>query len=211
VKVLGDAEADVAELEGLVSVKGALRGGSVSVRGTLEVGGIVEVSGRLDVDGESELNGIVRCGEWTSRGQARAMASVSATTSIRSVGNLEVRGLVTTPKLSFEGRVRVDGELRATEVDGTLKGESTLSTLRCDRVVIRGGGRLGPRSRLVITEVEAKEATLEAVEVEYLRADRIVLGPHAQVARLDGKVVQQHPSAHVGPVSRTPKPYGLTR
>src|SRR5579859_7980742 len=43
VKVLGDVEIDAAELSGLASVRGAVRGGSVSMQGTLDVGGLVDL------------------------------------------------------------------------------------------------------------------------------------------------------------------------
>lgn len=211
VKVLGDVEVDEADLRGLATVRGTVKGGSVASSGTLDVGGVVELSGRLATDGEAEFGAAVRAGTVEAKGTLRVRGGLSATSGIRSEGSLEVRGGIGAPRLEFVGRIQVDEAIAAADVDGTIRGDSRARSIKGERVTIRRGGRFGGRGRLTVGTIEAKEVRLEDVELEYLRADRIVLGPGAQVARLDGTVTSQHASAHVGPVSRTPRPYGLSR
>ena len=210
-KVLGDVEVDVAELSGLASIRGAVRGGSLSMVGTLDVGGAVDLSGALSVDGEGEFGGTVRSGSFTGAGTLRLRGGLTASTTVRTDGSLEVHGRVDAKSLEFRGRLQVDEEIAVAELTGSLKGDSAVRSIRADRITLRRGGRFGARGRFVVTTIEAKDVTLEDVDAEYVRADRVVLGPGAQVARVDGTIASQHASAHVGPVSRTPKPYGLSR
>ena len=59
--------------------------------------------------------------------------------------------------------------------------------------------------------IEAETVVLSGVNVGYLRANQIVLGRDSEVTRVDGAIVSCHPTSHVGPVSRSAAPYGLTR
>lgn len=211
VKVLGDVEVDQADLAGLVSIRGTLKGGSVTCSGTLDVGGAVELSGTLSTDGDASLGAAARAASVASKGTLRTLGGLSASAGIRSEGILEVHGGIAGPRLEFHGRILVDEEVAVADLLGTVRGASRARSIRAERVTVRRGGRLGTHGRLTVTTIEATEVDLEDVEVEYLRADRIRLGPGAQVARLDGTVTSQHGTAHVGPVSRSPKPYGLSR
>ncbi len=211
VKVLGEVDVGSAELGGLATVRGALRAGSLSSKGTLDVAGTAEVANALRLEGEAEFGATLRAGAIVADGAVRVRGALSATESLRSVGSLEVHGPLSAPTVSFDGRLLVDGELTAREVTGTLRDDSSVHTIRAERVTIRRGVRFGRRRRLSVTLLEAREVTLEDVDVEYLKADRIALGAGAQVARAEGAVVSRHPTAHVGPVSRSPPPYGLFR
>ncbi|HEY6238897.1 MAG TPA: hypothetical protein VIZ68_06925, partial [Thermoplasmata archaeon] len=97
------------------------------------------------------------------------------------------------------------------DFSGRLAGTSRATTLQADRVVVRRSGFRGRHATFEVRTIEAKEADLEGVVAEYVRADRIALGPGCQIARIDGEVTRVHASSHVGPVSRSPAPYGLTR
>ena len=211
VKVLGDVEADVTEVRGLVSVQGRWTGGSAKVHGTLDAGGEVTLTGALELDGEAELARPLHAGSLNAAGAIRIHGSASLTGAVRSDGHLDVAGSLTATSVDFRGRLTVQEEIVTPRLVGQLRGESSARTIRAERVELRRAGRFGAPPHFWVTLIEAKEAILEHVEVEVGRADRVDLGPGAQVARVEGTVVRQHPSAHVGPVSRTPAPYGLTR
>jgi cytoskeletal protein CcmA (bactofilin family) len=209
--VLGDVEVDLADLRGLVSVRGSLKAQSVTAHGTLDIGGPVDVSDTLSTEGETTLRASVRAGHVESRGALTIAADLTASRSIRSHGAVRVGGNVTTPRLDFDGRLEVTGGIVVTELSGRITGTSRATTIQAERVVVRRGGLAGRRATLEVLTIETKEAVLEGVVAEYVRADRIVVGPGCQIARIDGAVTGVHPSSHVGPVSRSPAPYGLTR
>ena len=210
-KVLGDVDIGTGDLGGLSSIRGRVRGGTLSAQGTLLVGGSVELEALLSVDGSATFESPVRAARIELVGTISVSGDLVATGSLRLRGSLEVSGRISAPRIELDGRIRAGGDLEAKELIGTLRGESRFPNLRADRIVLRRGGRFGPRGSLTVTSIEATDVALEGVEAEYLRAERIDLGPGCQIARSDGTVSRVHPSSHIGPVSRSPRPYGLSR
>lgn len=220
-KVLGTVDVDEAALGGLVSVAGAIRAGAAAVRGTLEATATLEVSGALTGEGTLRVRGPTHAGSVDWRGLIHAESDLSVDRDLRVRGTLEAASL-RAAVLELEGRWTVPG---TTTVIGALTvefhGDSEVGPIRARTAVLRGqpAGLVPQLWQKVfhgtpvvrVESVEAEAVELEAVEVHFVRAASIVLGPHAHVVNVEGTIVRQHPSARVGPESRSPPPYGLRR
>jgi cytoskeletal protein CcmA (bactofilin family) len=221
VKVLGNVDVGSVRLGGLTSVAGSLRADSVDLKGTLEVNGATEILGPLRGEGALQLRGPFHAGSVELSG------SVRSPQDLRVERQLVVTGLVESPSvhaglLDVTGRLLVPGEVRATAaVQVRFRADSALGTVRAPRVTVRGPPSglvpnlwrkvFGGSAAVHVEHVEADSVEIESVSVEFVRALSIVLGPHAHVSALEGTVVRQHPTAHVGPESRSPPPHGLSR
>jgi len=210
-KVLGDVEVDAAELHGLISVRGGLKARNLASDGTLDVGGPVDVAETLTTAGDASFGAAARVGAAETRGSLTVASDLTAMRSVRAQGAVSVGGNVIAPRLEFDGRLEVTGAIAVTDFVGRLKGRSRATTVQADRVTVRRGGLAARHATLEVLTIETKDADLEGVVAEYVRADRIVVGAGCQIARVDGNVLRVHPTSHVGPVSHTPAPYGLTR
>ena len=114
--------------------------------------------------------------------------------------------------LQLDGGVVVPGLFDCPTGVVHLRSPSRIGTLRSEN--LRIVPPLFPPARrllLVVDRIEAKDVEIAGVDCEYLRADRVRLGPHAHVTRLDGEVIRRHPTAVVGPWAREPIPPGLSR
>ena len=210
-KVLGDAEVDLADLSGLVSIRGTLSGGSVTTSGTLDVGGAVRLAGALTAAGTTTLDGDVLVQELLLTGSTAVSGRVEARGRCRWKGSLEVAQGVTAERVEFEGRGAIEGAVRAKEVEGRVRGPSRFGSIVADRVRIHRPTRLFGGGHLEVLTIEAKDVELEGVHAQYVKAERVAIGAGCQIAQVDGTISRQHPSSHVGPAVRSPTPYGLTR
>jgi len=210
-KVLGDAEADAADLSGLVSIRGSLSGGTVTTSGTLDVGGGVRLAGALTAAGTTTIGQDVLVHELHLSGSASVSGRVEVSGRCLWKGSLEVVQGVSAERVEFEGRGTIDGAVRAKEVEGRVRGVSRFGSIVADRVRIHRPGRLFGDNHLEVLSIQANEVELEGVHAQYVKAERIAIGPGCQIAQADGTISRQHPSSHVGPAVRSPTPYGLTR
>jgi cytoskeletal protein CcmA (bactofilin family) len=221
VKVLGAVDAAEVRLGGLVSLGGTLRARTLALRGTVEVGGATEITDTLRGDGIVHLHAPFRAGSADLRGTIRSGSDVRVDRDLRLVGVLEAPS-VHVGLLDFAGRMAVPGDVEATGlVRVRFTANSEVGVVRARSVVLRGppSGVVPSLWRKVfggsveahVERVEADSVELESVDVYFVRAPSIVLGPGAHVAALEGTVVRQHPSAYVGRESRTPPPHGLSR
>jgi cytoskeletal protein CcmA (bactofilin family) len=217
VKVLGNVEVESATVSGNVSIGGALDAGELRSAGRFDVFDAVRVRTRLQVRGEATLRGSVDAGDLDAAGTVRVTGPVRARGLVHYAGTFELAGPLTAARLVGNGTIQVAGPVEATEVELGLERACRIGSLRADRVRVTRRTLLPlpipgfPMPTLTVARIDAKEVELEGVVCEVLQADRITLGPGCRIAHLDGQVVARHSSARVGPESRSPAPYGLTR
>lgn len=211
-KVLGDADAGEAILSGAVSVRGRLSADRVTVRGTLEVEGTTRVVGSLDVSGDARFSASVDAGQMGVDGATEISGPLTVAQGLTCSGHLQVAGDLASQALRFDGRLTVRGKVVAKQVGGRLRGISRAEAILATTVAIdRHAPLLGAKGRLEVLRIEAEEVRLAGVQCQFLKADRIHLGPDCHIALLEGTVVERHPSSRVGPESTSPRPYGLSR
>ncbi len=211
-KVVGDLLAASVDLHGLASVGGRLSAERVRAEGTVDVGGDVAVRGELSVRGTGLFGGAVSAGDLVAHGQLRVARGITLDGHGRVVGMLEVGDGFAARALEFEGGIVVPGVLDCPTVEGRLRRPSRIGTLRSQNVrIVRPLFPPGGQGTLQVDRIEATEVELVAVDCEYLRAERVRLGPGTHVTRVDGRIVRQHASAVVGPLSREPIPPGISR
>ncbi len=221
VKVLGNVDIDQGSVAGLISVAGRLSASSLSVRGTLEVDGTGDVRGSFSGVGTLRFAGAFHAVSASVRGHVLASAELRVDRDLRVTGLLEATA-VTAGLIDLVGAASVPGDLAAIgSITGRFKGDSNLGRLRARSIVLRGppGGFVpkllrkvfGGNATVRAERLEAETVELESVDVGFVRAKSIALGPDAHVAELEGTIVRRHPSARVGPESRSPPPYGLSR
>jgi len=210
-KILGDVDVDEATLSGLASIRGQLLGGSVAASGTLDVGGSVRLTGTFRTAGTATIGHGVQAADVDSSGALSVAGPVQASGTVRWKGALDTTEGITAGRVDFEGSASVAGAIVATQLEGRLRGGSKVGSITADRVRITRPARLFGHSELHVLTIEAKEVELEAVTAQHVKAERIALGPGCQIAGVEGTITRQHASAHVGPASRTPPPYGLMR
>jgi cytoskeletal protein CcmA (bactofilin family) len=200
----------------MVTVGGRVTGDVFEAKGTLDVGATVEIAERFETDGTTRIVGSCRAAEVTLRGTTRIGAEV------RVERLLHVHGSLSAPEvhagvLLVEGSLDVPKEVSATEVDATFRAPSHLGIVRARsvRLTLRPANPvemvLGRRLPVSVDRIEAETVHLEAVDVGFVRATEIVLGRNAHVIAYEGSIVRRHPSARVGPESRSPPPHGLSR
>lgn len=212
-KVVRDAEVGFARVRGFAAVGGKLTAAAATVEGTIAVGGRVHLAGALRLRGEAELGEEVVLGELELAGRLAAAGALRCHGNATVAGRLEVRTDLEAAVLKFTGQLIVPGTLRATSVDGTLEGLSKVERIRADRIELRSPSfpPWKPKGTLHGLRIEAREARLEGVTLEFLEADEIYLGPECRIARVEGTIVERHRSARVGPSAVSTPWSGLTR
>ncbi len=222
-KVTGAVEVAVADLRGVVTVGGPLALRKGEVVGSLRVDRDVRVYGSLAVRGSLSVGGAVAGVELRVAGSAdvKGPTELSGLCDVR--GGFRTEGNVRADVFAFEGRVSIRGRLAARSVVGAIGDRSTVTEIVAPQVELRAArARLPlpfpipflpppPWRDLEVERIEATEARLSDVRVQFLRAERIWLGPNSHVQSYEGTIVERHKTAHVGPESETPPPYGLTR
>ncbi len=227
-KILGPVEVDEADVGTMTTILGSLTAERFAAHGALDVQGPIDVRGRLTVDGA------LRAFDRLHAGDCEVGERVVVRGPIEVDGRLRWRGPLTAPSLRavqviFSGGCDVAGRVDAEVVDGTLERPSRAEAIRAAAVRIRLPPRplekvvpppvrrladdlLGGRSPLLtVLRIEAGEVELEGVDAEFVRAERIRLGPYSRVARYEGTLTAVDSSAIVGPASISPRPYGLAR
>ncbi len=219
-KVTGDVTVGEARLRGLAAVGGRLTADRLTVHGTLEVVGPVEVRGTGVFEGTFRPMGPVHLGTGYVRGIARVTRELRVDRMLQVAGALEAPSL-RVGLLELQGSANVPGELVSlTGFHARFRGDSTLGPITARDVVLRGPPPglvpsilrrvFGGSAHVVVERIEAERVELSAVNVAYVCAPAVVLGPGAHVAEVEGTILRQHPSAHVGPESRSRPPHGLS-
>src|SRR5579871_4898795 len=212
-KVLGDVEVETAILQGIVSIRGTVRAQSFRVDGTLDTSSTVQVAGPLEVHGTAASHGSVQAGSWELNGSGKVGGELTVTAAAHWKGHLEVAGGLTAGSVEFEGTLAASGDLVAPTIVGRLKGASHVANIRASRLTLTRPGLLPPMQTGALTAVRIDGQTvhLEGVEAELVKAEHVTLGPGCHIAAVEGRLDAVHPSSHVGPESRSRRPYGLSR
>lgn len=220
-KVTGPVEVDVADLHGTVSVGGTVTAIDLTLHGELDVVGAVRVAHRFSSSGESRLQGGLGAERIDGSGSLDVRGPLTATGALAFDGSVRAPEL-NAPSVGVAGRLDVPGTVTVERLELEIGADCALGRLLAASVRVRRHRPMlpipswvpflsHPPPSLRVLRIEATEVDLEGVEVEFLRAERIRLGPGCHVAHYEGTIVHADPQAHVGPESRTPAPYGLTR
>lgn len=213
VKILGDVDVSEARLSGQVGIGGRCTAGELVALGPLEILGDCRVSGKLTAHGSLHIGGSLEAGDLDARGPVFIGGPARVAFNWKSVGEAHVNGNLKAAEVEFDGRLTVAGDIEARRVHGRLVGTSGVRTIRADEVTLRrpSGFLPSPRGTLDADRIEAQLVHLEGVDCEYIVAEEIRLGPHTHVTAVEGRVVERHATAHVGPESRSLPPHGLWR
>jgi hypothetical protein len=216
VKVTGEVDVGTGKVTGALSVAGAITADALGCRGALDSGGPITVSGTFTTDGSLHGVGPIRAKQATFSGTTRIVREVVVE------GSLTVSGQFAAPSLRVgelhgDGAVDVPGSIDAVDVDVRIRRDSRFGTIRARSVrLIRSPpnpiewvfGRSPPAP---VVRIEADRVELEGVDVAFVRCPEVTLGRNSHVTELEGTVVRRHSSAQVGPRSKSPAPYGLSR
>jgi cytoskeletal protein CcmA (bactofilin family) len=215
-KVAGDVRVGDATSRGTLSVGGTLSAGSFRARGTLDVEGPMDVRGPCTVRGSLRAGATVHAVDLDLEGVARCGGAVTVDRVASVEGTLEAPQ-VNAGALRLKGSARIPGAVHATEVTAELKETSVVGPITAR--VVRLHAKLPNlvdkalfHERVVsVDRIEAETVELEGVKAAFVRSPHILLGRGCHVTEVEGTIVRQHPSSHVGPESRSPRPYGLRR
>lgn len=221
VKVQGDVDVDAGASTGFLSVGGKIAAATFRSRGTFEVVGPMEIRGDLTLDGTVRLQGPVHAGALQARGTLQCAAELRVDRVLSVTGAIEAPG-ARVGLFELDGTAAIPGEVEAVvAARARFRGDSEIDGLRAKSVVLKGPSTtliptllravFGGSAAVRVNRIEAETVELSAVDVEFVRAPRIVLGPGAHVTAFEGTIVRQHASSRVGPESRSRPPYGLTR
>ncbi|MCI4339184.1 MAG: hypothetical protein L3J68_02480 [Thermoplasmata archaeon] len=220
-KVQGDVDVGTGTASGLVSIAGKLTAGTFRSRGTLEVVGPADVRDRLSLDGTVHFQAGVHAGELSSNGTVRCGGD------LRVDRSLSATGLVEAPSahvglFDLTGSAQISGDLEALlSVRARFHGDTRIERVRAHRVELHGPPPsviptllrtvFGGAATVEVHRIEADTVELSAVNVQFVHAREVVLGPGAHVTTVEGTIVRQHATSRVGPESRSARPHGLSR
>lgn len=216
-KILGAVDVGQADLRGFVTIAGALSADRVLARGEIEVAGALTAHGTLEIRGQGRAFADVDAENAGFDGSVSIGGALRVKRLLQVRGQFAVIGNVTAGFFDADGRFDIRGTLKAPRVRATIRETSRIGAVEGDDVQFRLPSRppilrtILPSPNLDVDRIEAKTVHLEGVTVQYVRADRIVVGRRCHVVRYDGTVVSCHASSHLGPESRTPPPPGLSR
>ncbi len=216
VKVVGDADVGRADLDGQVAIGGTLTADAVQLRGSAVLSGAAAVTGALTLAGELRAGAALRAGDARLDGQCQTVGPVQVERL------LSVRGALRAPSVAagefhLDGAAEIPGDVRALLVDARFRARSQIGSVAARTVRLTGHPPnliekvLGRHLAVSVGSVSADRAEIVGVDVELVEAKEIVLGRDAQVTAVEGTIVRRHPSARVGPRSKSPPPYGLRR
>ncbi|MCI4329227.1 MAG: hypothetical protein L3J86_06545 [Thermoplasmata archaeon] len=212
-KVLGDVEVETADLQGVIAVRGRLSAARLQVQGTLDITGATTARESIAVDGTARFGGPVSTGTFRISGTGKLSASLKVGGAAHWKGMLEVVGDVEAATVEFDGRITAAGRFAAPTITGRLRHASKVASIQATRLTLTRPGLLPPlqNGSLEVLRIDAREATLEGVTAEFAKVEQLTVGPHCHIAQVEGHVLSVHPTSHVGPESRSPKPHGLSR
>lgn len=200
-KVLGEVDVGTARILGSLSVRGRLGATSLSLGSDSELFGPVTVVKRMEARGE------LRSGATLSVGELDVVGRLSATGAVTSTGGVRVVGAVVSPgefrvgeTFAFDAHLEIEGTVTAATVDGRVRGRSRVAALVAPSVRIRRGAKVaGEPARLDVLRIDARSVDIEGVYCEYIRAEKVRLGPGCHVVRIDGDVTGVDRTSRVGP------------
>jgi len=216
VKVTGEVDVGSAAITGTLAVGGAILADSLVSRGTLDAGGTVSVGGTLSTDGRFHAVGPVTAQSGSFFGVTRIGRAVTVDRSLTVHGQFAAPS-VRVNEFRGDGAVEIPGDTEAVTVDVRIRRDSRFGTIRAHTVrLIRVPpnpiewvfGRSPPTP---VARIEADKVELEGVDVAFVRSPEVILGRDAHVTEVEGTVVRRHSTARVGPRSKSPAPYGLSR
>ncbi len=216
VKVLGDADVGEARLTGPTAVGGALTADTLRADGGLDCAAAIDVVGTLRSSGGLRARGPLHAGDLEVRGLLHVQGDVRVDRGATVRGQLNASSVQATAVV-LDGTAEVGGRIGAHRVDLTFRDASEVGSIVGSSV--RLGVRppnplelvLGRSLAVKVLHVEADTVTVEGVDVRFIRSPAITLGRNAHVTEYEGTILQRHPSARVGPESRSPPPHGLSR
>ena len=211
-KVQGDLVVGSATLDGIATVGGKVVADQLRSNGNVQVAGDVNVRGQLTVRGSHECRGALSAGELIVNGDLQVAGPISVNGHAEVKGRLETSAGVTARAFEFDGSLVIPGTLETPVLKGYLRRPSRIRLLKSQNVrILRSPFSSVGAATLTVDRIEASDVELTDVDCEYVRADRLRLGPRCHVTRVDGVVVYRHRSARVGPRSWEPIPPGLSR
>ena len=211
-KVTGNVDADTVTVDGTASVGGQLKAVELGVKGRLDVVGDSAANHRLAVVGSARFGASLHAGDIDVQGTLRVEGPVDVDRSLLFRGTLELAGGLIASRLAGEGRIDSHGAVHAKEVDLVLDGPSTVGSVVAETVRVRSRRKLlGLAPSLEVERIDADMVELEDVHVEFVRASQIIAGAGTRIARHEGRVTRQHPTARIGPSSISLPPAGLFR
>lgn len=212
-KVLGDVEVEAADLQGVVAIRGRVTAARLTVQGNLDVIGTTVARDSMSIDGTMRLGGAVTSGTFRLSGTGKLSAGLKVGGAAHWKGILEVAGDVEAASVEFDGRLRAGGRLVAPTITGRLRHASKVASIQATKIQLTRPGLLPPlqNGSMEVLRIDARDASLEGVTAEFAKVEQLIVGPHCHIAQVEGRVLSVHPSSHVGPESRSPKPHGLSR
>jgi hypothetical protein len=216
VKVTGDVDVGDAKHAGALSVAGTVTADRFQCRGALDAGGALAISGNLTTETSFHATGPVQAKQASFSGTTRIVREVVVEGALTFKGQFAAAS-VRAGQFHGDGVVEVPGTMDAVDVDVRIRRDSHLGIIRARTVrLIHTPPNpiewvLGRSTGTPVARIEADKAELEGVDVAFLRCPEVVLGRDAHVTEIEGTVVRRHASARVGPRSKTPAPYGLSR
>ncbi|MFY9717307.1 MAG: polymer-forming cytoskeletal protein [Thermoplasmata archaeon] len=215
-KVLRDAIVGPARLDGNVSIGGALRADRLEGEMQLEVAGNVTVRDTIALRGELRVGGTLSAGEATVRGILRVVGAVTVDRRLEILGSTRILS-ARAAEFRATGVVEIPGPVRAGAVDLHLKNGSRLGAIEARTVRIEApvpnifDSLVGRRTLVSVDRIEGETVEIAGIDVEFVHAREVTLGPGCHATTVEGTVVRRHPTARLGPESRSPAPHGLRR
>jgi cytoskeletal protein CcmA (bactofilin family) len=215
-KVLRDAIVGPAHLDGNVSVGGSLRADRLEGAMQLEVAGNVTVRDAIALRGELRVGGTLSAAEATVRGTLRVLGAVTVDRRLEVIGGTRILS-ARCAEFRAHGVVEIPEPVRAGAVvlhlaDGSRLGGIEARSVRIESPVPNLFDTLrGRRSLVRVDRIEAETVDIAGIEVEFVHARDVVLGPGCHATTVEGTIVRRHPTSRLGPESRSPAPYGLRR
>ncbi len=207
VRIDGDVVAHSIETSGSMKGHGNLRvewlrsSGSAAVEGDVSTvrghaSGSWRVSGNVRIDEEAKISG-----------SAHVDGSLAGEAVVGS-GSLRVRGDIALESLVWSGAINCPGLVSADTVDIRLGGACQLGELAGSSISVRAGMNASPwlawlnfsrTQRLTVGEISGDDIRLEHTEARVVRGDRVSIGSHCRVDRVEyRKDFTVHSDAWVG-------------
>lgn len=183
--------------------------GSARVQGNL-------IADRVRVSGSCAFDGDVKTDQFKSAGSVRVAGGLIAdqvdasgsvvvekdlkADDVSASGSFRVGGTTTCDRLHAAGSVRLEGGVTADEVEIELAGDSLANTIQADHVEVRERGGFGVfrgRGELTAERIHGDEVLLESTVAEFVRGDRVRIGPHCRIGVVEARDLVVHQSSEV--------------
>lgn len=208
-----DVDVEVLQVQGDLTVGAGIVAERCDCDGRLSAGGAGLGSGAWTLSGETRLGGPLQVGSLTVEGRLDVRGDLVVGGALKSAGSLDVRGGIRAQSIHLDGSLTAGQDVNAPDISLVIRGPSKVPSLRARRIVV---ARPAPPWAseppvLDVLEIEGEEVRLAGVTAQYVKADRITVGPGCQLSQVEGKILSQSPRSHVGPQSKSPAPKGLWR